>query len=146
MPTASHLFSAVIFAVIAWFASELAKPLMPDGTQFGLFSEINAALAAWLGWKMVGSRAKAGLRASVSAGIGTAVALFVLATALHCFAIMIKRSTADRYDDPVEALTAAVGMMWEFGEPALTPEIVGLLLVGGFGAGLMSALVARVWP
>ena len=30
MPTAAHLFSAAILAVIAWFASEMVKPLMPD--------------------------------------------------------------------------------------------------------------------
>ena len=146
MPTAAHLFSAVILAVIAWFASELVKPLMPEGTQFGRFSEINAALGAWLGWKLLGPRAKAGLRASVSAGLSVAIALFVIATALHCFVIMLKRSVADRYSDPVDALKAAVDMMWEFGEPALTPEVVGLLLAGGLGAGLMAALVARVWP
>ena len=146
MPTAAHLFSAVILAVVAWFASEMVKPLMPEGTQFGLFSEINAALGALLGWKLLGPKAKLGIMPSVSAGIGVAVALFVLATAVNCFAIMLARSVKNRYGDPVDALTSAVAMMWEFGEPALTPEVVGLLLAGGLGAGLTAALVARVWP
>ena len=145
MPTAAKLVSLVIFAALAWFVSQLVKPLMPDGTQFGFFSEINAVLAGYMGWRIVGPRAPDGFRAGLSAGLTCAVLLFVVSALFHSFMLMIVRSTEARYKGPVEAVKSVFQMATDFAQHALTPEILVPLVVGGLIAGLSASAVSRVY-
>ena len=145
MPTAAHLFAAVLFAALGWTASELVKGLMDPDTQFGIFSELNAALAGFLGWKIIGPRAKNGLRVGFSAGLTCGVVVFVAAAFLHSFRIMLVRSSEGRYKEPVEAVMAGFELMVELARPVATPEVLGVLIVGGIGAGLVSSAISRVW-
>ena len=145
MPTAAKLVSFLMFAALAWFVSELVKPLMPDGTQFGLFSEINAVLAGIMGWRIVGPRAPDSFRAGLSAGLTCAVILFITSALFHSFTLMLVRSTEARYKGPVQAVKSVFQMATEFAQPALTTEVLVPLIVGGLIAGLSASAVSRVY-
>lgn len=145
MPTAAKLVSLIMFAALAWFVSQLVMPLMPDGTEFGFFAEINAALAGYLGWRIVGPRAPDSFRAGLSAGLTCALMLFVTATLFHSFILMLVRSTEARYKGPIQALKSMFQMASDFAQPALTPEVVVPLVVGGLVAGFAASAVSRVY-
>ena len=143
MPTAGKAAAAVLYAALIWYASQLIKPLFPEGADTGLFAEVNAAIALVLGWRIAGSRAGTGWNASISYGLTTVVAITFSALFLQCFAEMVRDSLKRRYDGPMEAIADVFEKMFGYFMMMATPEVLGTLLVGGIVAGLVTELVGR---
>lgn len=145
MPSAGRFVGALFFACIAWFVSEMFKPLLPDGTNFGKFSEYNAALGAMVGWAMLGLRSHGSRNASISAGLTASAALVFWALFLYSVSEMLKLSLRKAYEGPVEALVGVFQLMIEHILLMATPEIIITLVVGGIVAGMVSGWAERRW-
>ena len=145
MPTTGRFVGAVLFGLIAWYVSQLFKPLMPEGKNFGNFSEYNALIGIVLGWGMLGHRSHPDRRASIGAGLTTAIAVTFWALLIHAGIEMITLSLRKRYDGAGDALIGVLKLMGKYGEMMLTPEILITLLLGGVIAGALSGWAERRW-
>ena len=146
MPTAAKLFAAIGFAMVAFFASEIYKPLLPEGTQVGRLTQINTLIGAFCGWMIMGRLAGKGNYAAIGSGIRTiAVALFYVLV-LWAGVEMLERSTSLHYEGPTEALTAMMELVAEYFMLMLSgPEVPVVLLCGGTLAAFLSEWASERW-
>lgn len=143
MPTFGKLVGAVLFGALAWYVSGLIVPLFPEGTQLGLFREVNTAFGLMCGWTIAGPRAGTGYVASLSYGLTTLVSMVVVALFFNSSVVMIEQSLRKRYDGPGEAVADVFAMFVEHGILMMTPEVVGTLVVGSLAAGLVVEFFGR---
>jgi hypothetical protein len=143
MPTAAKLAAAILFGVLAWYISELIKPLFPEGSDLGRFAEYNGAIGAVIGWRVAGGRARTTWPNAVAYGITAALSMLLVALFLHSFLVMLSQSLRKVYEGPIEALVDVVRLMVENFQMIATPGIMGTLLVGGILGGLATEWVAR---
>jgi hypothetical protein len=146
MPTAAKLIGSIVFAALAWFVSDLVKPLLPDGTQFGLLSPINAFFGLLMGWRIMGRGAGRGFVPSMGYGITTAAATVFWALLFWSGYLMITNATRLRYDGPMDALQDMAMIMADYGRMAATdPQVVGATLVGAVLCSMLTEFFARRW-
>ncbi|HBQ36562.1 MAG TPA: tellurium resistance protein [Rhodobacteraceae bacterium] len=145
MPTASRIIGAIFFAALSWYVSELFKPQMPPGTNFGRFSEYNAAIGLICGWVFMGLRYGNNTSSAVGAGLSAMFATLFWVMLLNSITQMIKLSIRKRYDDPVEAIVGVFEMALKFGKMLLTTEIIATMLITGIVAGLVAGWGSRRW-
>jgi len=105
MPTAAKLVAALWFALLGWFAAEISKAHLPEGTQFGWYSYITGVIGFSVGWIFLGKRAGDTMRAAY--GYGFTATILLLFWALFYFSgeEMMHRAWATRYKGPMQALT-----------------------------------------
>lgn len=145
MPTAGRFVGAIFFGFIAWYVSELFKPLMPEGTAFGNFSGYNAVIGIVVGWVMLGLRAHPDNKASIGAGLTTSFLVLFWGLLIHAMVEMLKLSLRKRYDGAGEAVIAVFKMMVKYAVMMATPEILIVLFGGGLVAGIVSGWAQRRW-
>lgn len=143
MPTAAKLAAALVFAALAWWVSQMIKPLFPEGTDTGRFAEYNAALGALIGWRVAGARARTSWPNAVAYGLTAAAGLVAMALMLYSTLTMLSQSTRKVYEGPMEALVDVVRIMLENVQFIAEPEILATLVVGGVLGGLATEWVAR---
>lgn len=143
MPTAAKLAAAILFGALAWYISELVKPLFPEGTDLGRFSEYNALVGVFAGWRVAGPQARTTWPNAVSYGLTAALTMLVLTVLIHSFNGMLTRSLRRIYQGPMEALIDVVRISTGHLQMISTPEIMGTLLVGGVIGGLLTEWVGR---
>ncbi len=145
MPTASKLAAALFFAGLAWFAADLVKPLLPEGTPTGQLNRIMAVIGASSGWKISGTRAGQGLRAGFGYGLTTSAVITFWGVLIFSGYKMLQYSLNRRFDGPVEALQAMAGYAVDYVVLIAVPSVVGALVVGGLFGGWLVEWVARRW-
>lgn len=146
MPTAARLFAALGFAVVAFFASESFIRELPEGTNPGWFSEINAALGALTGWRVMGGLAGKGRVVAITSGLRTTVTMVALALVLHSLYEMIRLSMKLRYGGPGEAVLGFFDLVLEYGQLMLTSwPVMAILLAGGTLAAWLTEWADRRW-
>lgn len=146
MPTAAKLFAAFAFAAVAFFAAEVFKPHMPEGTQFGYFSFVSALIGLVCGWRIMGPEAGKGNWMAINSGLKTAVCAVLLALAVFSTYEMLNLAFKPAYKGPMEAVVGIFDLAVEyFTSVALAWDVLIVLLVGGALAGLMSEWAARRW-
>lgn len=145
MPTAAKVVAAVFMAAVAWFVSGMVKGLLPEGTQTGLLSEINAVLGFIMGWTIIGSRAGDGYKAAVGYGWTAVVATIFWALVVWGGYEMTVNATRLRYDGPLEAINDFFQICVEYLAMMGTGEVIGTLLLGGAVAGMMAEWAGRRW-
>jgi hypothetical protein len=143
MPTSAKLAAAVLFAALAWWVSQLTRPLFPEGTDLGLFAEYNAAIGAVIGWRLAGAKAGTTWPNAVAYGLTASAGMVTMALLLYSTMLMLSQSTRKVYEGPVEALVDVVRIMVENLHFVSTPEILATLAVGGVLGGLATEWVAR---
>ena len=143
MPTAPKLAAALLFAALAYFVSDLIKPLLPEGTQAGLFSPLNAGVGAIMGWRILGSRAGLSMQASLGYGLTTGAIMVFWSLFIWSGYLMVSASTRLRYSGPMEALQDMGMMMIEFAQTMATGPVLGSLVVGALVFGWLTEHVAR---
>jgi hypothetical protein len=143
MPTAPKLIAALLFGALAFFVSDLIKPLLPEGTQFGLFSLVNPLVGALMGWRISGARAGYSMQASLGYGLTTVAATVFWCLFIWAGYLMVVASTRLRYDGPMEALQDMGSMMIEFAQTMATGPVLGSLVVGALFFGWLTEQVAR---
>jgi hypothetical protein len=145
MPTAARLVAAILLALLAYVLSELVRPLMPEGTPFGSFNFINAFIGLCVGWVVMGPRAGRGTVPGINNGLtGTAV-LFVWALGFHAATEMFRQAMRNRYDGPIEAVTAIFLIASEFGVKIAVPSVLLSALAGAIIVGIAVEFAARRW-
>jgi hypothetical protein len=145
MFTAPRLVAALLLACVGFLTSELIKPLMIEGTQFGYFSFANAALGLIVGWVVIGRRIGRGISAAISYGLTGAAALMFWGLFSQSVNEMLRLSLRRRYKGPFEALTDMVRIFVEFGATMATPQVLGTLFIGGVLAAVLAEVSARYW-
>ena len=145
MPTAARGVAALMMAVLAWYASEMFRPLMPEGTNFGWFNEVNVALGLLCGWIVTGPRLGRGYSEGLSAGLTGVAAMVVWALFLQSFNEMLRLALERRYDGPVEGLVAIFEIGIDYGATMIHVPLIVLLVGGAIVIGLVSEWVSHRW-
>ena len=145
MPTAAKLFAALAFAVLAFFAAEILKPHMPEGTQFGNFSFYCALIGLVSGWRVMGPAAGRGWWEAVNAGVRTAAVMVAIALLIFSIYQMLVLAFRRSYDGPMEAIVGIFGVGVGYGMELLAWDVLAVLIVGGALAGMLSEWAARRW-
>ena len=147
MPTGAKLIGAICFAALAYFLSDLTKPLLFDteGTRVGMLSPVNAFIGWLMGWTIMGKGAGHTYRQSLGYAFTT-----LTATVFWCLLIwsghkMLGNSVNLRYDGPMEALQQMGAMFFEYlaliwDKSVLIPALVGTVFVAW-----LSEYFARRW-
>lgn len=145
MPTAARLVAAVLLAALGWILSDLIRPLMPEGTAFGQFNYVNAFIGVCVGWIAVGSRAGRGIVPAINNGLTGVVLLFIWGLAVHSCYEMFRLAMRNRYDGPMEAITAIFLIASEFGLMIATAPVLITAVIGALVVGLLTELASRHW-
>ena len=145
MLTAPRLVAALSLACVGVVGSELIKPLMIEGTQFGYFTVVNAGLGALVGWVVIGSRIGRGLAAAVSYGLTATAALIFWGLFTQSVNEMLRLALRRRYKEPVEALTDTFRIGLEYAVTIATPQVLGTLFLGGVLAAVLAEISSRYW-
>ena len=145
MPTASKIIAAICFAIFGGIAALVVKPALPEGTQFGYFVEISAFIGLLCGWFIMGPLTRRSYREAMGTGVRTAITIVIWALLVFSIYRMVILSMQMRYDGPMEAVTAAFGIMLDYGKVLLTPVILGTFLIGGLIGGAISEWVGKRW-
>lgn len=147
MPTAAKLFSAIMFAGVAYLAAYLYALDLPGGRPPGLLREISALIGLICGWWIMGSFASrsVGRVEAMGTGIRTAFTSALLVLIMFAFVEMLSRSMKGRYDSPMDATLAVFDLMLSLGQRMLTGEIMGVLLLGGVLGGAVAHWAGRTW-
>ena len=143
MPTATKIISALLLAFLAYFVSDLYKPQLPEGTQVGLMSPINALFGFVMGWRLVGKGAGKGMRPSIGYAITAVVATLFWVILFWSAYRMTVLSTRGRYGGPSEATQDFFTMAGEYALLLNKPDIYGSLIVGAIFIGWLAEHVAR---
>ncbi len=145
MPTTGKAVAAILMAILAWYASEMFRPLMPEGTGFGWFNWVNVALGVLSGWIVIGSRLNHGFSQSIGAGLTGVGAMVFWAVFLQSLNEMLRGALEKRYSGPVEGIVAIFEIAIDYLVTMWHMPLIVLLVVGGMVIGLVSELVARRW-
>lgn len=145
MPTTGKAVAAIGLAAIAWYASEMIRPLMPEGTDFGWFNEFNVFLGLLVGWVVIGTRLNRGYLDGISAGLTGVVALIFWALFFQSLNEMLRLALESRYSGPVQGLVAVFEIAVDYGTQILHGPLAILLFGGGAALGLVSEWIAKRW-
>ncbi|MFD1341894.1 TrgA family protein [Litorisediminicola beolgyonensis] len=145
MPTAPKLVAALLMAALGYLISELIKELLPDSTDFGIFSIVNAVLGFLAGWIVVGKRVGRGWAAAVSNGLTGVVALVVWGLAVQALYEMFRLSMKHRFHGAMEALNEAFVLFIDYAGTMMVPSVIGPLLIGAIVVGFASEKAAKHW-
>lgn len=141
MLTMPRVISALLFAALGYYASQLIIPHFQErfeGRPVGLFAEFNAFFCFIVGWKIAGTRAGEGWNASISYGLTTGIAMTVVSLFFHSFGEMIRKALDRDYgDSPVEALVDVFQLMIKFGQVMMKQDVLIALTVGAIVCGLI---------
>lgn len=145
MPTGGKLIAAITFAMLAYFLTDQIKPLLPEGTQVGKFSEVNALIGLIMGWTVMGKGAGKTYRQSFGYGFTT-----LAATAFWCLVVwsgyeMLRRSLRMYYDGPVEALQEMAQLFLDYGRLAAEQSVLITAVVGVVFVSWLTEYFARRW-
>lgn len=139
MPTAAKAVSAVLLAVVSWFAADAVRPLLPEQTQFGWFNEVAVLIGLLVGWRVMGNRVQGGFVEAFSAGLTGAAALVFWNLFVQSFNEMLGNALDRKYDGPFEGLIAVFYIAVDYAQYLLDPTVAGIIVIGSS----LSALVAN---
>jgi hypothetical protein len=145
MPTAAKLVAAILFAGLGYLMAEAYKPVLPPTTPFGQMSAISAAVGLFCGWLVMGALAGRGYYNSWGLGVRTAITTVFWATLGFALYEMILRSMKLRYDGPMEALTAWMSLVLEYGTLMLDQRFLLTVFIGGVIGGIVTEFASRRW-
>ncbi len=145
LPTAARLVAALSLGALGWFASDLVRPLMPEGTAFGWFNYVNAILGLLCGWLVIGSRAGRGMTEALANGLTGVLAMIIWGFFLQSFNLMLKQSMENRFDGPIEAIVGIFSNALDYAQYLIDPMLIGVLLIGGMICGVLAEAASRRW-
>ncbi|MFX0547124.1 TrgA family protein [Roseovarius sp. S1116L3] len=145
LPTAARLVAALSLGALGWLASDLVRPLMPEGTGFGWFNYVNAVLGLLCGWYVIGSRAGRGMIDALANGLTGVLALTIWAFFVQSLNLMLKQSLENKYSGPVQAVIGIFRNAIDYAEYLIDPTLIGVLLIGGMVCGVLAEMAARRW-
>ncbi len=145
MPTGAKLIGALTFAALAYFLSDLIKPLLPEGTPTGRLSEVNAIVGMLMGWQVMGKGAGVTYRQSMGYGFTTMAAIVFWCLLVWSGHEMLKRSVKLYYDGPTEALQEMAQLYVDYAKTAAVQEVMIPAVVGVIFVSWLTEYFARRW-
>ena len=145
MPDAAKLVAAIFVGSMAYVASLLFMPLMPESTNFGNFVYVNMIIGIVCGWVVMGKRAGRGVTAAINNGLGGALVLVLWALFLHSCYQMFDRAMDNWYNGAFDAMAAIFQFMAEYSLVMLDTNFLLTLFFGGVLAGLATEYAWRTW-
>ncbi len=145
MPDAAKLIAALFIGGIAYVASLLIIPLMPESTEFGSFVYVNTIIGIACGWMVMGKRAGRGITAAINNGLGGSLVLVIWGLFIHSCYQMFDRAMDNWYNGAFTALAAIFQFMAEFALVIIDPVVILWLVGGGIIAGLATEYAWRTW-
>ncbi len=145
MPTSGKLMAAFGLGLLGWIGSELFRPLMDEGTDFGWFNYVNVVLGLLCGWRVTGRRLGFGYATGISAGLTGMAALVFWALFVQSFNEMLRLTLDGRIKGVMNGLTEMFELATEYGLVMLDGTLIGVLLAGGFLTGVIAEWAERRW-
>ena len=145
MPTAGKLIGAICFAALAYFITDLIKPLLSEGTQVDWFSPVNGLIGLSMGWSIMGRGAGHTYRQAIGYGMTTMAATVFWGLIAWSGYEMLKRSTRLRYDGAVEALQDMALVALEYAQMIAVQEVVIPAIIGALFFSWLTEFFARRW-
>lgn len=145
MPTAARLMAALCLAVVGYVLTQQVIALMPERTNFGYFMQTNVILGLILGWVVMGRRAGRGKTSAINNGLTGVVVLIFWGLGVQATYEMFRRAMGNRYDGPLEALTAIFQLGAEFGALMVTPTIGVTVVIAAVISGALTEFVGNRW-
>ncbi len=145
MPTAARMITAVIFAIVAYYTSNEAKTLMPEGTPVAVFTPWAMFVSALCAWRVIGRLIGRGYANSINTGVYAMVCAMFFVCLLFAIVEMIRLSMKFRYDGPMEAIVGIFEIILEYAPMFAHPPIAIALVVGAVSSGLIGEWAHRKW-
>ena len=147
MPTGAKLIGGLAFAALAYFLSDLIKPLLADteGTRVGWLSPVNAFIGWLMGWTILGKGAGVNYVQSMGYGFTTTAAIAFWALLFWSGHKMLGRSVQLRYDGPMEALQQMGALFFEYARLIAVQEILIPAAIGTIFVAWLTEFFARRW-
>ncbi|MEM6385844.1 MAG: TrgA family protein [Pseudomonadota bacterium] len=145
MPTGAKLIGALTFMALAYFISDLIKPLLPEGTNVSRLSEINAIVGLLMGWRVMGKGAGHTYKQSFGYGLTTLAATAFWSLLIWSGYEMLQRSIRLYYDGPVEALQEMAELYVEYAKLAAVQQVIIPALIGALFVSWLTEYFARRW-
>ncbi|QMU58976.1 MAG: TrgA family protein [Boseongicola sp.] len=145
MPTGGKLVAAIAFAALAYFITDLIKPLLPEGSRVGWFSQVNAGIGLVMGWTILGRGAGKTYRQAYGYGLTTLGATFFWSLVVWAGYEMLRRSMRLYYDGPIEALQEMAQLILDYGKLALVQDVILPAVVGALFVSWLTEFFARRW-
>lgn len=145
MPTASKLVAAVAYALLGFLAAQTFIKYLPEGTPLGYFREITAAIGFIVGWLVMGKLTRKGYREAINSGLVTALILVFWALLAFSLYFMLRKSMRMMYDGPMEAVLGIFQLMFDYGKMLVQPDMLGVILMGGIVAGMVTEWAGKRW-
>lgn len=145
MPTAARLFAALAFALVGFFTAEVFKPHMPQGTQFGAFSEISALIGLVSGWRVLGPETGRGMIQSANSGLKAGLVMLLLGLLIFSTEEMIVLAFRRTYHGPMEAIVGIIKLAVGYIQLLFAPDVLAVVLLGSILSGCLSEWAGRRW-
>lgn len=145
MPTGGKLVGAIVFAMLAYWLSDLAKPLLPENKSAALLSQWNAFIGLLMGWKIMGKGAGATYRQAFGYGLTTMAATVFWCLMLWAGYEMLRRAIRKYYDGPMEALREMAQLFLDYGRIIAVPDIIWPAVIGALFLAWVTEFFARRW-
>ncbi|MBS0564514.1 MAG: TrgA family protein [Proteobacteria bacterium] len=145
MPTASRLFAALAFALVGFFTAEVFKPHMPEGTQFGAFSQISALIGLVSGWRVLGPETGRGMLQAANSGLRAGLVMLLLGLLIFSTEEMIVLAFRRTYHGPMEAIVGIVALAVGYLRLLFAPDVLAVVIGGSVLAGCLSEWAGRRW-
>ena len=148
MPTLSKLVAALVFGALAYVASTMVAPTLPETVRVpDLFVPVNVVIGLLCGWQLCGAKSGSGYLAALAIGLTAAATMTIVTLLVWAFAQMMQRALRMAYDDAVQAGLKGVAIAIEYGVLlAGQPVVLALLAVGGVIGGLLAEPFAERRP
>ncbi|MEP2029078.1 MAG: TrgA family protein [Paracoccaceae bacterium] len=146
MPSAARLVAALGLTLVAFIASGMIIPLLPEDTDVGYFPFVNMALGWLCGWFVMGKRAGRGVTAAINNGFTGVVSLVFWGLFVQGCNEMIRLAMRNRYSDAFESIIAIFDIMIEYGKILMDPQLIVTFIIGGVITGLITENAWRRWP
>lgn len=145
MPTAAKMIAAIALAITGILTAGAVIPHMPEGQPIKWLYQVSIIVPIVAGWRVVGRLIGKGYRLSFNVGLyATVVATFFT---LLFFAIgeMLKRSTRNQYDGPMDAIVNMFGVFLEYAVLLLNPGPAMYLVICAVILGPLAEFGHRKW-
>ncbi|MXQ07350.1 TrgA family protein [Alphaproteobacteria bacterium GH1-50] len=147
MPTGGKLVAAIVFGALAYFISDLIKPLLVDthGTELDWFSRWNGLIGVLMGWQIIGKTAGKSYRTAFGMGLTTLAATVFWCLVLWSAWEMIQKSMRRSYGGAVEAVQDMTQIFVEYAVFAARQEIIIAAVIGALFCAWVTEFFGKRW-
>ncbi|PIE07265.1 MAG: hypothetical protein CSA74_07720 [Rhodobacterales bacterium] len=144
MPTFARLAGAVLLAALGAYVALRVEPYLPEWQKGQMFIPVAALVGLVLGWVFTGGHLDRGHGNPLAIGFGSAVLLALWVAFLFAMSEMIDKSMRGAYHgSPTDAVQDVFGIMIEFAQDYLKPDVLLALGIGGPVVGMLTWLGGR---